>query len=363
MSCLDHPTHIEHNKKYNYNILNIFNYTLYSQYYNKGKTSRYKKLFDNIENITICPKITIRDIISYEFSEYTYKDGILTLDIIVEDCLNTYFEFYGWERIDDYNFKAKNTIIYNLDEYIEINNVDDNKYTMHYNAKDFYSSDRNHYIGFIDYENTNILSDYLSYENNSIFKELFEQEISIDPINTIEQIKKYYSDVIYEYNKEDNTIKIKRKELNKWNKPLEALFKFYGWYPKDKKTLYPKYKILDLHKYILEHKKIRLCVIGSKSFNDINRLKKSINEIVDTNDYECVKFLWDNEHVDLYKQYKDHVYGNEADYHKYGKKAKYIRNEEMIRNTDICVFFDDDNEINNDIIYLCKKYNKTYYKC
>lgn len=96
--------------------------------------------------------------------------------------------------------------------------------------------------------NTNILYDYCQFENESIYKELFNKDITIDALSTIEQMKDFYGDVIYDYDGE--YIRIKRRSLNRWNKLLTKIFKFYGWYPKDEKTLYPKYDIVDLKKYL-----------------------------------------------------------------------------------------------------------------
>lgn len=252
---LNHPTHKESYVK-RYNIY-INNFTLYHKYYNEGKMSYYKNLFDDINNITINVKKTIEDILGDDILYiYDNDNNIIKFNIKIDDSLNKYFNFYGWYKIDEYNFKAKNKIIKNIDEYIKEKNNNDSKYTMHYNVNAFKTYETRQRIDFSFNYNENILNDYCHYNIDSIFKDLFEKEISIDAINTIEQIKKFYPDVIYNYDEQNNLIHIKRKRLNEWNKLLETLFKFYGWYPKDDRTLYPKYDIIDLNKYILDHKKV-----------------------------------------------------------------------------------------------------------
>lgn len=132
------------------------------------------------------------------------------------------------------------------DKWILENSDEGKRETMYLN---FYNIDYWELISRCNQEckipiNTNIFYDYCFNEDKTMFKSLFNKDISIDPISTIEQIKPFYDDVIYEH--DDNHIYIRRKSFNKWNTVLTMLFKFYGWYPIDEKTVYAKYKIFNL---------------------------------------------------------------------------------------------------------------------
>lgn len=226
---------------------------IYHDYILLGKFSIYKNLFN--ENVTICPKRTISDINDYykDNIEYSYDDNnILYINKYIDDKLIYLFTFYGWKQINDYELISKYEII-DPDAWIKTHSDINKQETMYFN---------NYNIGYSYTEiygrkgniknNINILYDYCLYENETIFKDLFNKNISIDAISTIEQVKYYYPDVIYNY--ENNLIHIKRKSLNDWNTLLEKIFNFYGWYKKDMKRLYPKYNIIDLNEYIKEHK-------------------------------------------------------------------------------------------------------------
>lgn len=288
------------------------------------------------------------------------KNDILKINKDIDHLLELTFDFLGWEKIDNNTLKAKYEII-DPNKWMNEHSDKNKRETMYFNNSNIPYIDFEY--GIIPggkYENVNIFGDFGKHDD-SIFNDLKNKDISIDPIDTIEQIRWYCPNIIYKYDKEKNIIKV-NKTLNKFNSFLISLFKFYVWYPNDDlKSVSPKYKILDLHQYILDHKKVCICVISSKSFNDFNLLKQSLDGIIKTNDYECVSFLWDNEHEDLYRQYKNHIYGMKADYHTYGNKAEYVRNEEMIRDTDICICFGDDDKLNDDMKKICEKYNKTFY--
>lgn len=341
-------------------------FSLIEQYFVNYKHSWFKNLFDENVLVSIDKDTTLDNISHYwnnieEIESNNQKNDILKINKNIDHFLELTFDFLGWKKIDDNTLKAKYEIV-NPYEWIKEHSDEDKRETMYFNnSKITYFDFEYGWIYGGKYNNMNVFGDFGKYDD-SIFNDLKNKDISVDPIDTIEQIKWYCSDVKYQYDKEKNIIKV-NKTLNEFNSFLVMLFKFYGWYPnEDLKSVYPKYEILDLHKYILDHKKVRICVISSKSFNDFNILEQSLNDIVSKNNYECDKFSFDNEHQKLYEQYKKYITSYEADYHKYGKNAEYVRNEEMIRDNDICVCFGDDEKLNNEVAELCEKYNKTCYK-
>lgn len=221
---------------YGSNILN--------DYIEYGNTSKYKNLFKY--DITIDPNKTIDDVLSFDLN-YKYKyenDNIISINKKISKYIENIFNFYGWYKQNDYILIAK----YNI--------IDPNKWIIKYNDNDEYET---MYLNFknINYrELISIVNKNLNLHNNIFYnycfnenlinKNLYKKQISIDPISTINQIKDFYDDIILNYDKENNIITIKRKQLNKWNTVLIMLFKFYGWYPKDNISVYPKFEIFKL---------------------------------------------------------------------------------------------------------------------
>lgn len=234
----------------------IDEYSLIGNYVHLYKLSQYKNLFDKNVNITIYHQKTIDDInhiyynhnINIEYNENIIKTNINDIDL--ENILN----FYGWYKLNDNEHYPKYDII-DPDIWITIHNDNDKPETMYFNDTNISYYNLHRQIGpqLGIHKNENIFYDYcrFDYDNDSIFEDLYNKNISIDALSTIDQIKKFYNNVIYEYDEHNNLIHIKRKTLNEHNILLETIFKFYGWYKKeDLKTLYPKYDIIDLKQYI-----------------------------------------------------------------------------------------------------------------
>lgn len=346
-----------------------YHISIIEHYFRLYKFSPYKNLFDDNVFVTLNKDVTMHQINHYWYPEIKYEyDNINHIikinDKKIDDMLEITFDFLGWKKINDYLVKAKYEII---DPYEWLKNHDDKDKpeTMYFNDKNISYFDYRHILGHVDF-NTNILSDCcdINYKD-SIFYDLFNKNISIDGRSTILQMMTYFPDVIYNYDEQNNLIHIKRKRLNEWNKLLETLFKFYGWYPKDDRTLYPKYDIIDLNKYILDHKKIKFGVIIPKELNiDYDLLNQYINNIINENNVNIIKFIYnkDNKICKLYCDNNNLVsgrYAYECDYHTYGKKAEYIVNEKIIKYCDICLIFKDDDV--NKYVDLCDKFNKKYY--
>lgn len=217
-------------------------------YISLHKLSIYKNLF-NID-VTICPKRTIDDINIYLYKKikYEYNDNsLIILNRYINDNLEKYFIFYGWKKQEDNITLLPMYDIINPDKWINEHTDEGKNETMYFNN---YNIDNRELISRVRQQslsiNDNIFYDYCFNENNTKFKDLFNKNISIDPISTINQIKDFYDDIILNYDKENNIINIKRKQLNKWNTVLIMLFKFYGWYPKDNISVYPKFEIFKL---------------------------------------------------------------------------------------------------------------------
>lgn len=225
---------------------------IYHDYQILGKFSPYKNLFYKNVNVTICPKITIDEINMfldkrYNQLKYKFENDILEINIQLNDKLLKWFDFYGWEKIDHNLLKPKYDII-DPNKWIKEHNDIGKKETMYFNNSNIDSYwDLWQRKGELNI-NTNILYDYCMYDDETIFKDLFDKDISIDALSTIEQVRYYYPETIYNY--DGQYINIRRTRMNEWHKLLETIFKFYGWYPNDDRTLYPKYEILDLNKYV-----------------------------------------------------------------------------------------------------------------
>ncbi len=108
---------------------------------------------------------------------------------------------------------------------------------------------------------------------------------------------------------------------------------------------------------------MKLAIIGSRTFNDYDVLCDSLELMINTTtlvvsgaargaDSMGERWAKDN-------GIKTLIFPAEWD--KYGKRAGYIRNEDIIKNCDICIaFWDGISKGTMHSISLCKKYNKQY---
>lgn len=105
----------------------------------------------------------------------------------------------------------------------------------------------------------------------------------------------------------------------------------------------------------------RIAIIGSRHFNDypllkslMDRRKDSIQMVVSggANGADSLGARWATENNILTKIFK-------PDWDLYGKRAGYLRNEQIIQNCDICVaFWDGESKGTKHSIDLCKKMDK-----
>lgn len=111
---------------------------------------------------------------------------------------------------------------------------------------------------------------------------------------------------------------------------------------------------------------MKLGVVGSRTFNDYNLLKDIINNINSTFKIECIVSGGANGADKLGEKYAiEYNIPTEIylpDWKKYGKKAGFIRNEDIVKNSDrIIAFWDGKSKGTKNTINLCKKYFKKCY--
>lgn len=108
---------------------------------------------------------------------------------------------------------------------------------------------------------------------------------------------------------------------------------------------------------------MKLAIIGSRSFNDYKKLEDTLFPYLtritlvvsggargaDTLGEQWAK----NNNI------KTLIFP--ADWEKYGKRAGFIRNEDIIKNCEVCIaFWDGESKGTKHSISLCEKYNKPY---
>ena len=108
---------------------------------------------------------------------------------------------------------------------------------------------------------------------------------------------------------------------------------------------------------------MKLAIIGSRTFNDYELLCDHLEEHLNTTtmvvsgaargaDSLGEKWAINNDIETLIFP---------ADWDKYGKRAGYIRNEDIIKNCDFCIaLWDGISKGTMHSVSLCKKYNKPY---
>jgi hypothetical protein len=106
---------------------------------------------------------------------------------------------------------------------------------------------------------------------------------------------------------------------------------------------------------------MKLAIIGSRTFNDYNLLESYLNPYKNNislvisgaaKGADSLGEKWANKN-----NIKTLIFP--ADWNKYGKRAGYIRNEDIIKNCDVCIaFWDGESKGTKHALSLCKKYNK-----
>lgn len=106
---------------------------------------------------------------------------------------------------------------------------------------------------------------------------------------------------------------------------------------------------------------MKLAIIGSRTFNDYKLLCDHLEKHLNTTTMvisgaargaDSLGEKWAKEN-----SIKTLIFPAEWD--KYGKRAGYIRNEDIIKNCDLCIaFWDGTSKGTTHSVSLCKKYNK-----
>lgn len=115
---------------------------------------------------------------------------------------------------------------------------------------------------------------------------------------------------------------------------------------------------------------MKIAIVGSRSFNDYEKLKNYINDIVDMEGWiiDCIVSGGAKGSDTLGERYADEYGYNKlifpAEWEKYGKSAGFKRNVDIIDNCDVCfAFWDGESHGTKHDIDLCKEKGKTCYVC
>lgn len=110
-------------------------------------------------------------------------------------------------------------------------------------------------------------------------------------------------------------------------------------------------------------KEIKLAIVGSRTFNDLNIFYKCI-QIIKV-DYDIIKIISGGARGadTLGEMYADENNISKAIYkpnwEKFGRKAGFLRNIDIIKNCDMCLaFWDGESHGTKHDLELCKEYNK-----
>lgn len=110
---------------------------------------------------------------------------------------------------------------------------------------------------------------------------------------------------------------------------------------------------------------IKLAIVGSRCFTNYELLEKVIDNICETNEYNITDIISGAARGadTLGERYADNFSINKiifpADWAKHGKRAGFIRNNDIIKNCDVCVcFWDGESHGTKHDIELCRFYKK-----
>jgi len=108
---------------------------------------------------------------------------------------------------------------------------------------------------------------------------------------------------------------------------------------------------------------MKLAIIGSRTFNDYNKLKtilepyRSKITLVVSGAAKGADSLGEQ----WAKEFNIQTLIFPADWNKHGKRAGFIRNEDIIKNCDVCIaFWDGVSKGTGHSLSLCEKFNKPY---
>mgnify|MGYP003319707280 CR=1 FL=1 len=113
---------------------------------------------------------------------------------------------------------------------------------------------------------------------------------------------------------------------------------------------------------------MKLAIVGSRTFNDYEKLVDFIIEKYDFNEIDCI-VSGGAKGADALGERFAKEYGFDtiifsAEWKKYGKRAGFIRNVQIIDECDECVcFWDGQSRGTKHDIDLCKEKNKPYKIC
>lgn len=115
---------------------------------------------------------------------------------------------------------------------------------------------------------------------------------------------------------------------------------------------------------------MKVAIVGSRTFNDYELLKAFIKLKSQENNIEIDTIVSGGaKGADtLGEQYAEEHHLNKlifkADWDKYGKRAGFIRNVDIIKNCDVCfAFWDGESHGTKHDLELCEEYNKQYFVC
>ena len=110
---------------------------------------------------------------------------------------------------------------------------------------------------------------------------------------------------------------------------------------------------------------MKLAIVGSRTFTDYNKLCKCIDFLNTHNNIDTIISGGARGADTLAKQYAEShnitLLEYKADWDTYGKSAGFIRNKDIIKNSDFVVaFWDGQSRGTKNDIDLCHEYHKSY---
>lgn len=113
---------------------------------------------------------------------------------------------------------------------------------------------------------------------------------------------------------------------------------------------------------------VKAAIVGSRSFSDYDAMLRFLGEITHKEGFRISTIISGGaQGADALAEKAAKEYGKgfvafRADWGKYGKRAGIIRNEDIIKNCDVCfAFWDGQSRGTANDIELCKRYDKPCY--